>query len=106
MKSANRIDVSYHWISPSHAIPTRMHKFMVKIIESRVKGNQSNFTGFFAAKLAQAATPRVLNIIEPMIVPKPMSVVLATNVPIMFVNSSGVVEATDMKVAAATSWSG
>lgn len=76
------------------------------MIESRVKGNQSNLTGFEAAKLAHAATPRVLKSIDPIIVPRPISVEFATKVLIMFVKSSGVVEATDMKVAAATSWSG
>lgn len=106
MKSTKRMEASYHWICPSQAIPTRMIRLMVKMIESRVKGNQSNLTGFEAAKLAQAATPRVLNNMEPIIVPRPISVELATKVLIMFVNSSGVVDATDIKVAAATSCPG
>lgn len=58
--------------------------------------------GFMAAILAQAATPKVLKSIEPIIVPKPMSD-SAMNVEIVFVKNSGIVVAVAIKVAAATS---
>lgn len=71
-------------------------------MESRVMGHQSNCTGFDTASDATAATPNVLNINDPMIVPKPMSDSV-TNVLITFVKNSGVVVAVAMNVAAATS---
>lgn len=72
-------------------------------MESRVIGHQSNCTGFDAANDATAATPNVLNINEPITVPKPISD-LVINVLITFVKSSGVVVATAINVAAATSY--
>lgn len=56
-----------------------------------------------AANAATAATPSVLNISDPIIVPTPMSD-SATNVLITLVKSSGVVVAVAIKVAAATSF--
>lgn len=50
-----------------------------------------------------AATPSPLNIEEPTMVPIPISDSVM-NVPMMLVNISGQEVATDMKVAAATSW--
>lgn len=73
-------------------------------MESRVIGHQSNWTGFDAANDATAATPNVLNINEPIMVPKPISDSV-TNVPITLVKNSGVVVATAINVAAATSYS-
>ena len=71
-------------------------------MQSLVIGHQSIWIGFLAAMLAQAATPNVLNNIEPIIVPKPMSD-SAINVEIVFVKNSGIVVAVAIKVAAATS---
>lgn len=82
MNRAKSIEVSYHIICPSHAIAVKILRFMEKMIESRVKGNQSNWTGVAVAKLADAATPRVLNIMEPIMVPSPMSEEFVMNVPI------------------------
>lgn len=42
-------------------------------MQSRVIGHQSNCTGFGAANDATAATPNVLNINDPIMVPIPMS---------------------------------
>lgn len=61
-----------------------------------------NFT-FIVAIAATAATPSVLNMSDPIIVPIPISD-SATNVLITLVNSSGVVVAVAIKVAAATSY--
>lgn len=54
------------------------------------------------AKDATAATPNVLNINEPIIVPRPMSDSVI-KVLITFVKNSGVVVAVAINVAAATS---
>ena len=50
-----------------------------------------------------AATPNVLNIREPIMVPKPKSEVV-TNVDIVFVKNSGIDVAVAINVAAATSF--
>lgn len=57
---------------------------------------------FCVANEATAATPNVLNIREPIIVPKPMSDSVI-NVLITFVKNSGVVVAVAINVAAAKS---
>lgn len=62
-------------------------------MESRAIGHQSSWTGFGAASDATAATPNVLNINEPIIVPRPISD-FVMNVPITFVKNSGVDVAT------------
>lgn len=63
----------------------------------------SQFRTFRLARDATAATPSVLNINEPIIVPKPISDSVM-NVLITFVKNSGVVVAVAINVAAATSW--
>lgn len=102
MNRQNNVVASYHMIFPSQATAIKMHRLIEKMIESRVNGNQSSLTALTVAKAPTAATPRVLNSIEPRIAPTPMSE-LVTNVLMTFVKSSGVVVAIDMKVAAATS---
>ena len=89
-------------ILPSHEMEMSTHRLTVKIIESLVKGNQSSLTGRRVTNPATAATPRVLNSIDPRIVPSPISESV-TKVLIRFVKNSGVVVAIAMKVAAATS---
>lgn len=97
------MDVSYHMIMPSQDMATRITRLMEKMIESRVSGNQFSWTGFTEARLAHAATPSVLNSIDPIMVPRPISE-SATKVLIIFVKNSGVVDASDINVAAATSY--
>lgn len=101
MKRTKSSVASYHIMTPSQATEIRIHRLIAKIIESLVNGNQSKVTGLTDAKAPTAATPNVLKSIEPRIVPRPISD-LVTNVLIKFVNSSGVVVAIDMNVAAAT----
>lgn len=55
------------------------------------------------ANAATLATPNVLNISEPMIVPSPISE-FVNNVLIVFVKNSGIDVAVAIKVAAATSF--
>lgn len=57
----------------------------------------------FMAKAARPATPSVLNISEPMMVPKPMSD-SSISVDIVFVKNSGIDVAVAINVAAATSF--
>lgn len=102
MNRTNMQVASYHIISPSQATEISTSRLMEKIMASLVNGNQSNLTGFRLAKPPTAATPSVLNIMEPRMVPTPMSDSV-TKVLMRFVKSSGVVVATDMNVAAATS---
>lgn len=90
-------------IYPSQATEIKIQRLIEKMIESRVNGNQSSFTGFTEARPPTAATPSVLKSMEPRMVPSPMSESV-TKVLIRLVNNSGVVVAMDMKVAAATSW--
>lgn len=56
----------------------------------------------FVSKPTRAATPKVLNNMDPMIVPRPISE-STTNVLIVLVKNSGIEVAVAIKVAAATS---
>lgn len=87
------MNVSANVISLSHANMKSTKMLILYVIASRVMGHQSNCTGSDAARDATAATPNVLNINEPIIVPSPMSDSV-TNVLITFVKNSGVVVAT------------
>lgn len=75
---------------------------MAKMKQSLANGYHSNWTGFFVAIPAQAATPSVLKNSVPIIAPKPISDSV-TNVLIIFVKNSGIAPETAIKVAAATS---
>lgn len=72
-------------------------------MQSLTTGHQSNWIGLSRHIPAIAATPRVLNISDPMIVPTPMSL-FVISVLIVLVKNSGIVVADAMNVAAATSF--
>lgn len=102
MNMQNMIVASYHIILPSQAMTTSITMFTEKIMQSRAIGNQFSWTGLMEASPAQAATPSVLNSIEPMMVPSPISDSVR-NVLIVLVKNSGVAPANAMNVQAATS---
>lgn len=98
-----RVMPSYSLIFPSQVITTKRMTERMYMMTSLVTGYQSNFIGVEAKRPPKEATPRVLNMEEPTTVPIPISDSVR-NVPIRFMNNSGVEVAMDIKVAAATFW--
>jgi hypothetical protein len=114
------IMLSYHMITPSHEIMARNARFIEKMTQSRRMGQCSSLMGCRkkicqkkiteyathsltedVANPATAATPKVLNSIEPIMVPRPMFE-SAMKVLMVLVKNSGVVVARLINVAAAT----
>lgn len=95
--------VSQKVISLFHVIMINMIVLNEYIVQSLTTGHQSNCIGLSRHIPAIAATPSVLNIREPIIVPTPISL-WVMRVLIVLVKNSGIVVAEAMNVAAATSF--